>query len=327
VVKMDNRNKTNDFDFVQEEPIIGNSPEAKRLRRAVKKLAKVDSNVLIIGETGIGKELAARHIFHLSRRYNKAFVKINCAALGKTIDKKDLYGQDTEGDQAVMRSIGLLEKANKGILFLDNIGDMSPEYQDEFLRVLRDNLIRRVGSDQSILVDMRIVSTSDRDLMPDVETGKFRKELYFLLNSVTLIIPPLRERKQDIPELFSYFLKKHCDQEGKEEPAVQSEIFESILEYDWKGNIRELENTVQNLVMMSPEGELSPEFLPFRIKKHPFEFLEPRNLKRVISEIEIYLIKKALNKFGGNQVKAAKLLGIPEATLRFKMKKYNIPKE
>ncbi len=327
MVKMDKRNKTNDLDFVQEEPIIGNSPEAKRLRRAVKKLAKVDSNVLIIGETGIGKELAARHIFHLSRRYNKAFVKINCAALGKTIDKKDLYGQDTEGDQAVMRSIGLLEKANKGILFLDNIGDMSSEYQDEFLRVLRDNLIRRVGSDQSILVDMRVISTSDRDLLPDVEAGKFRKELYFLLNSVTLIIPPLRERKQDIPELFSYFLKKHCDQEGKEEPAVQSEIFESILEYDWKGNIRELENTVQNLVMMSPEGELSPEFLPFRIKKHPFEFLEPRNLKRVISEIEIYLIKKALNKFGGNQVKAAKLLGIPEATLRFKMKKYNIPKE
>lgn len=311
----------------EEEPIIGSSPEAKRLRRAVKKLAKMDDSVLIVGETGIGKEFIARHIFQLNRRYNNAFVKLNCAALGKTIDRKDLYGEDAEGDQAVMRSIGLLEKANRGILYLDNLGDMNSEYQNEFLRFLRDKMIRRVGSEASIAVDCRIICSSDRDLMPDVNASKFRKDLYFLLNSITLVIPPLKERKQDIPELFSYFLKKFCDQEGREEPAVQSEIFESILEYEWKGNVRELANTVQNLVMMSPEGELSAEFLPFRIKKHPFEFLEPRNLKRVISEIEVYLIKKALGKFGGNQVKAAKLLGIPEATLRFKMKKYSIPRE
>jgi len=317
----------NQVDVVQDEPIIGNSPEAKRLRRAVKKLAKIDSNVLIVGETGIGKEFAARHIYRLSPRRNRTFVEINCSALGKTIQQKDLYGQDTEGDEAVMRTVGLFEKANKGVLFLDNIGDISPEYQEELLRVIRDKKIKRVGGSENIDVEMRIISTSDRDLTPDLESGKFRKELYYLLNTLTLVIPPLRERKQDIPELFSYFLKKYSEEEGREEPAVQSEIFESVLEYDWKGNVRELENTVQNLLMMSPEGELSPDFLPYRIKKHPLDFLEPRNLKGVISEIEIYLIKKALGKFGGNQVKAAKLLGVPEATLRFKMKKYSIPKE
>lgn len=319
--------KTNQEDVVQDEPIIGSSPEAKRLRRAVKKLAKIDSNIFIIGETGTGKEFIARHIYLQSPRRNRSFVEINCSALGKTIEAKHLYGEDTEGDQAVMRSIGLFEKANRGVLFLDNIGDMSPEYQEDFLRVIRDKKLRRVGGRENIEVEMRIISTSDRDLNPDIESGKFRKELYYLLNTLTLPIPPLRERKQDIPELFSFFLKKYCEQEEREEPAVQSEIFESILEYDWRGNVRELENTVQNLLMMSPEGELSPDFLPYRIKKHPLDFLEPRNLKGVISEIEIYLIKKALGKFGGNQVKAAKLLGIPEATLRFKMKKYAIPKE
>lgn len=317
----------NQVDVVQDEPLIGSSPEARRLRRAVKKLSKIDSNVLIVGETGTGKEFIARQIYNLSSRRNRTFVEINCSTLGKTVQKKDLYGEDTEGDEAVIRTVGLLEKANKGILFLDNVGDMSPEYQEELLGVIRDKKFRKVGGRDSIEVEMRIISTSDRDLTPDIESGKFRKDLFYILNTLTLPIPPLRDRKQDIPELFSYFLTKFAEEQDREEPAVESEIFESILEYDWKGNVRELENTVQNLLMMSPEGQLSAEFLPYRIKKHPLDFLEPKNLKGTISEIEIYLIKKALGKFGGNQVKAAKLLGIPEATLRFKMKKYAIPKE
>ena len=312
------KNQTPD---IQDDLIVGSSPEARRLRRAVKKLGKIDSNVLIVGETGTGKEFIARQIYNLSPRQNNAFVEINCAALGKTIDIKDLLGDESDG------STGLLEKADKGILFLDNIGDMNSEYQDEFLRLLRERKFKKIDGRDNVEIEMRIISTSDTDLNHDIESGKFKKELYYLLNTLTLPIPPLRERKQDIPELFSYFLKKYCEEERKEEPAVQSEIFESILEYDWKGNVRELENTVKNLLMMSPEGELSPEFLPFRIKKHPLDFLEPRNLKGVISEIEVYLIKKALKKYGGNQVKAAKLLGVPEATLRFKMKKYAIPKE
>ena len=310
----------------QDESIIGSSPESKRLRRAARKVAEVDSNVFMFGETGSGKELVARHIHLQSPRRNRAFIEINCSALGKTIEKKELYGEELEKDQAVMRNIGLLEKANKGILFLDNIGDMNPEYQDEFLRIIRDRKFNRVGGSENIELDLRIIATSNHDLAFDLESGKFQKELYYLLNTLTLVIPPLRERKQDIPELFSHFLKKYCEQEGREEPAVQSEIFESILEYDWKGNIRELESTVQNLILMSPEGELSAEFLPFKIKKHPLDFLEPTNLKGTMSDIETFIIKKALKKVGGNQVKAAKLLGLPEPTLRFKMKKHSISK-
>ncbi len=319
--------KKNQKETVQDEPMFGISPQAKRLTKAAKKLAKIDSNVLIVGETGAGKEFIARHIYQLSPRSKGSFVEINCSALGKTIDIKNLYGQDSKGMQTVTRSIGLLEKANKGILFLDNIGDMSLEYQDELLRTIKNKKFIKVSGSGNIEVETRIISTSDRDLAPDIDSGKFKKELYYMLNTLTLVVPPLRERKQDIPELFSFFLKKYCEQEAREEPAVPSEIFESILEYDWKGNVRELENTIQNLLLMSPDGELSPDFLPYRIKKHPLDFLEPRNLKGVISEIEIYLIKKALNKFGGNQRKAAKLLGLPEPTLRFKMKKYAIPKQ
>jgi len=314
-------------EVLEGEPIVGSSPEARRLRRAVKRLSKIESNVFVIGETGTGKEFIARHIHQQSSRHEQPFVVLNCAALGTTVDKKVLYGEVAEGDRTASMSAGLLEQASNGILFLDNVSDMSLEFQDEFLSIMRDKKIRKIGGSDPVEVDLRIISTSDHDLIPELDRGKFRKDLYYLLNALTLSIPPLRERKQDIPELFAYFLTKYCEQLGKEEPAVQSEIFESILEYDWKGNVRELENTVQNLIMMSPEGELSAEFLPFKIKRHPLDFLEPRNLKGVVSDIEIYLIRKALGKFGGNQVKAAKLLGIPEATLRFKMKKYAIPRE
>lgn len=321
---MTEKNTKKQVDSVPDEPIIGTSPVTKKLKRAVNQLAENDSNVFVLGEVGTGKEFIARQIYSQSSRQKRNFVTIDCSAIGKTIDYKKLYGEDLEGDQAMIRNIGFLEKANKGVLFLANIGDMSFEHQEEFLRIIRDKKFRRAGGSENIDLDVRFISASDRDLKADLEIGKFKKELYYLLNTYTLYIPPLRERKQDIPEFFSFFLKKYCEQEGRDEPAVPSEIFESLLEYDWKGNVGELESTVQNLITMSSQDQLSPEFLPFRIKKHPLDFLEPRNLKGVISEIETFLIKKALKKFNGNQVKAAKLLGVPEATLRFKMKKHSI---
>ena len=312
------------IDVDSEETIIGSSPVARSLTRAVNKLAENDGNVFIFGEQGTGKEFSARNIYVHSSRRKRNFVVIDCAILGKSISDKDLYGEGLEGDQTVKRVIGLLEKADKGILFLDNLANLSSEYQEEFLRLIRDKNFRQVNGTENISLDVRVIAASDRDLKHDLESGKFKKELFYLLSTFTLYIPPLRERRQDIPDLFSYFLKRICEQEGREEPAVPAEIFESILEYDWKGNVGELETTVQNLVAMSPQEQLSPEFLPFRVKKHPLDFLEPTNLKGVISEIETFLIKKALKKFDGNQVKAAKLLGVPEATLRFKMKKHSI---
>ncbi|MFQ5707165.1 MAG: sigma 54-interacting transcriptional regulator [bacterium] len=310
-----------------EAKIIGNSPEAKRLKRAVKKLSKVDSNLLIVADTGAGKEFIAQQIHANSSRKNRPFVVLNCSALGHTIEKKDLYGEETEEAGTIKRTIGILDKANRGVLFLDNINDTIPEYQFEILQVIREEKYRRIGGKENIALDIRIISACEKDMTPDIESGKFRKDLFYLLKTLTINIPSLRDRKQDIPEYFIYFLKQYCYQQKREIPAVPAELFESILEYDWKGNVRELRNCVENLVMMSPEGELSPEFLPFEIKRHPLDFLEVKNLKGVISEVETYLIKKALGKFAGNQVKAARLLGIPEATLRFKMKKYSISKD
>ena len=306
---------------------IGNSPEAKRINRAIKKFAKVDSSVLLVGETGVGKEYIAEKIHLLSSRKNRPFVSINCSALGYTIGKRELFGEETEANGTIQRTIGLLEKANNGVLFLDYIDETPLEHQFELLQVIREKRFRRIGGKDNIPLDVRIISACNGEMEHNIESKKFRKDLYFLLKTLSINIPALKNRKQDIPELFIYFLKNYCHEKQLDIPAVPAEIFESILEYDWQGNIRELKDCVENLVMMSPEGELSTEFLPFETQRHPLDFLEIGNLKGVISDVETYLIKKALGKFAGNQVKAARCLGVPEATLRFKMKKYAIPKD
>lgn len=311
---------------VEEERFTGNSPEAKIINRAIRNFSKVDNNILLIGETGTGKEFTARQIHKLSSRRNRSFVVVNCSALDYTLHQQDLFGEEVEEEGTIKRTIGLLEKASGGTLFLDNISEMPPEYQFELLRVMQEKKFRRIGGVENIPVNVRIMASTKIDMEQEDNFGNFRKELYYQLKSLTVVLPPLKERKQDIPELFIYFLKKYCRETDMEIPAVPAEIFESILEYDWKGNIRELRNCVENLVMMSPRGELSTDYLPFEIKRHPLDFLEIKDLTGVVSEVETYLIKKALGKFAGNQVKAAKLLGIPEATLRFKMKKYAINK-
>ncbi len=311
----------------QEDHFTGNSPEAKRINRAIKKFAKVDNNILVTGDTGTGKEFTAKKIHSLSSRKNRPFVVLNCSALGYTVDKRDIFGEETEQAGTIQRTIGLLEKANRGTLYLDNAPDMPTEYQFELLQVLKEGKFRRIDGKENIVLDVRFISSGSAEIEKAIESDAFRKDLYYQLKSLHINIPSLRERKQDIPELFIFFLKSYCTENEFAVPAVPAEIFESILEYDWKGNIRELKNCVENLVMMSPQGDLSTEFLPFEIKRHPLDFLEVGNLKGVISDVETYLIRKALGRFAGNQVKAARLLGIPEATLRFKMKKYAIPKD
>lgn len=300
---------------------IGNSPEAKRINRAIKKMSKADANILLIGDSGAGKEHVARLIHSQSARKNKPFVQLNCSALGYTIDRQELFGNESDGTD------GIFEKANKGVLFLDNISETPAEFQFDLLQSIREKKYRKVGGSKNIDFDVRIISATSNSIDESLATGDFRKELYYLLKSLTISLPTLKERKQDIPELFIYFVKTYCQDNQLEIPAVPAEIFESILEYDWKGNVLELKNCVENLVMMSPNGELSTEFMPFEVKRHPLDSLEVKNLKGAITEVETYFIKKALGKFAGNQVKAAKLLGVPEATLRFKMKKYAIPKD
>jgi two-component system, NtrC family, response regulator AtoC len=324
---MKNEINTNITDFAGDEPIVGISPAAKKLSRVVEKLSKTNHNVLLIGETGSGRKFITQKIFNQSRDYNKKLVSIDCATLGKTIQFNDLYGETSEDKKESLVSVGLLEKANNGILLLENVDMMNFEFQDEFLRILRDYTIRKIGDNKNIALNIRVISTTENDILDKVETGKFRRELYLLLNTLVVAIPPLRERKQDIPSLFSYFHDKFSKENKVEKAALSEEIFDSLIEYNWKGNIGELKESTKKLVTMSPKGELSAEFLPFRVKKHPFDFLEPQRFRSIIPEVQAFLIRKALRKTNGNQVKAAKLLGLPEPTLRFKIIKFHVQRK
>jgi DNA-binding NtrC family response regulator len=305
-------------DFTGDEPIIGVSPTANRLRRIVEKLTNTNHNVLMVGEPGTGRKFIAQKIFNQSKEYNKVIVKMDCEELGKTIQFADLYG---EGKQT-----GLLEKANNGILLLENIDMMNFEFQDEFLRILRDYTIRKVGNDKTINLRMRVISTTENDLLQKIDSGKFRIDLYLLISTLVYSIPPLINRKQDIPSLFDYFQEKFSKEVGAEKAAVSEEVFESIMAYDWKGNVAELKESIKKMVKMPPINELSAEYLPYRIDKNPFDFLDPQRFRSATVEVQMFLIKKALLKTNGHQVNAAQMLGMPEPTLRFKMKKFHIPR-
>ena len=305
-------------DFTGDEPIIGVSPITFRLRRVVQKLTNTNHNVLMVGEPGSGRKFIAQKIFNQSKEYNKVIVQIDCAELGKTIHFADLYG---EGKQT-----GLLEKTNNGILLLENVDMMNFEYQDEILRILRDYTIRKVGDDKTINLNMRVISTAENDLLQIIDSGKFRIDLYLLISTLVVSIPPLRQRKQDIPSLFDYFQDKFSKEVRVEKAAVSDEVFESIMDYDWKGNVAELKESIKKMVQTPPISELSPEYLPYRVDKNPFDFLDPQRFRSAIVEVQTFLIKKALQRTNGHQVKAGKLLGLPEPTLRFKMKKFHIPR-
>lgn len=302
--------------------IIGQSPQIMNIKRMIKDIAKTNENALIIGEVGSGKKFVAHEIHQRSTQKRKSFIVLNCSAVGDTITDTDIYGEHLEHPRGIQRKIGLLEQANRGILFLENIDELEPEFQHKFFNVLKENKFRRPGEDTSVEVDLRVfAATSDEKLL---KKDTFRKDFLSILNTFTVQIPPLRSHRQDIPVLFTHFLEQYCEELNREIPPVSSDIFESLMEYEWSGNVHELKKTVRNLVHMSPEGELSIHYLPFEIKKHPFEFLEGQELPEAVGELEKYLIKKALGRFAGNQSRAAHALNVSETTLRYKMRKYSL---
>lgn len=305
--------------------LTGKSPEIIAIRRMIREIAKTDDNVLIIGEVGSGKQRVAEEIHQRSQRHNKPFVVLNCTAVGDTILDADLFGQTFEGDTGKQRTIGLFEQANNGIIYLDNLGDLKSEYQQRFLNIFHDGRFRRLDEDGFTDLDTRVVGAVDDEKF--MERTDFRHDLLEIVNRFHIHVPPLRQRKQDIPILFSHFLEELCQKRSRPVPPVPTEIFESLIEYKWHGNVQELMNTVRNLVMMSEEGKLSVEYLPFEIKKHPLNFLKDKDLPEAVAEVEMFLLRKMLQKFAGNQTKTAHALNVSEATLRYKMKKYGFNKE
>jgi len=311
--------------------IIGKSQPMKELIEMVAMVAPSEATALITGESGTGKELIARSVHYNSGRKQGSLVTVNCAALTETLLESELFGHEKGAfTGADRRREGRFMQANKGTIFLDEIGEMSSVMQAKLLRVIQDREIQRVGSDFTLNVDVRILAATNRDLQEDVLAGKFREDLYYRLNVVTLKVPPLRKRVEDIPLLAQHFLETYARKNKKRIKGFTPLAMDMFLKYDWPGNVRELENAVERAVILGLGDYITEKELPLRIAKayphpeaidrHPTIGKEPRSLE----EAEKEAVLAALQAAGGNKSKTARLLGITRKTLHKKLKKYGV---
>ncbi|MGA9657346.1 MAG: sigma-54 dependent transcriptional regulator, partial [Polyangia bacterium] len=285
--------------------------------KLVARVAPTTATVLVVGESGTGKELVARAIHSRSPRAGKAFVPVNCTALSESLLESELFGHARGAfTGAVAAKRGLFEMANDGTLFLDEIGDMGPKMQAQLLRVLQDGEVRPVGGTESIKVDVRLVCATNRDLEADVKTGRFREDLYFRINVVTVRMPPLRDRAGDIPILVRHFLAKIARREGRPEASVSPEALEVLCRHVWPGNVRELENAIERAVAVAKGNVVLPSDLPVEVyggsPAAPTGIFDDRP---TLSELEKRYIALVLGECGGNKKKAAERLGIDRRTL------------
>jgi len=333
------------------EAIVGSSLAMQEIYKIIGQVAPTEVTVLLRGESGTGKELIARAIYHHSSRADKPFLPVNCAAIPETLLESELFGHEKGAfTGALTRRIGKFEQAQGGTIFLDEIGDMTPATQAKILRVLKDGQFERLGGSERITVNVRLIAATNKDLEKAIREGSFRQDLYYRLQVVTIFLPPLRERKEDIPELVSYFLKKFGPQINPKVTEISAEALEKLMRYSWPGNVRELENVIKRGLILARGSALLSEDFPLEDtqtvdlqKQMDLEeklelLIEPvfKELKELarssgqidfISTVEKMLIKKALQETKGNQVQAATLLGINRNTLRSKMERYKIRKE
>jgi two-component system NtrC family response regulator len=310
--------------------IISASRRMEEALNLVKRVASSPATVLILGESGTGKELIARAIHYSSPRAEKPLVKVNCAALPENLLESELFGHEKGAfTGAVGRRIGRFEQADQGTVFLDEIGDLSPSLQSKLLRVLQEKEFERVGSSQTLKVDVRVIAATNRNLEEAIQKGTFREDLYYRLNVVTVSLPPLRERKEDIPPLLEHFLKKYSRENQKPVVSLSKEAKDLLMNYHYPGNIRELENIMERAVVLSRGDSITTQDLPLNLRESKVEDLMKeaaggRSLRETLEEIERLRITQALEKSHGVQTKAAEELGISERVLRYKMKKYGI---
>ncbi|MCX7973377.1 MAG: sigma-54 dependent transcriptional regulator [Candidatus Aminicenantes bacterium] len=313
------------------ENMIGKSRVMQEIFALIEKIAGTDSTVLITGESGTGKEMAARAIHLLSRRADRPFVSINCAALPENLLESELFGH-VKGSftGAISDKKGMFEVAQRGTLFLDEIGEMSPWTQVKLLRALQERKIRRVGGTEEIPVDVRIIAATNHDLKKRIEEGKFREELYYRLNVISFEMPPLRRRVEDIPLLVNHFLQKYCQQMGKKMKRVSPEAMSILETYYWPGNVRELENVIERIVAIEDRETITPASLPpeitlpVRRNETSVVFNPGFNLMAHLDEIAKNYLRQALVVTNGNMSKAASLLGLSYRSIRYLMDKYKI---
>ena len=313
--------------------IIGRSPAIKRVFRLIEKVAPTESTVLILGESGTGKELVARAIHQKSRRKDGPFIPVNCGAIPEELLESELFGYEKGAFTGANRSKpGRFELAHGGTIFLDEIAEMSPKLQVKLLRILQEKTIERLGSERSIPVNIRIIAATNRHLEKEVAEGRFREDLYFRLNVIPIKLPPLRERREDIPLLAEHFLQKFCEREEVPVKRLSEEALECLLSYSWPGNVRELENLMERLVILTEDEIIKREDLPEYLCKPPavrinlLEDFPPEglDLQETLKEMEKSLILKALEASGGVKSKAAQLLRLNRTTLIEKMKRLGL---
>ena len=308
--------------------LIGKSKPMQRVYDLIEKVAAGSVNVLVSGESGTGKELVARAIHFNSGRKEKPFVAINCGAIPENLLESELFGHEKGSfTGAIQQKAGLFEVAEGGTLFLDEIGELPPMMQVKLLRVLQERELRRVGGTRDIKIDVRLVAATNKDLANEVAAGRFREDLYYRINVVPLHLPPLRERRDDIPLLVEHFLKKLG---GSEHSTVTEGAMRRLLDYQWPGNIRELENAVERCVVLGHANELSEDCLPQNIQEgrgaaEGREFQLPAiglDLDAYLGSIERDILLQALERTGGVRKKAAELLGISFRSIRYRLAKF-----
>jgi two-component system response regulator HydG len=304
--------------------IVGASVAIREVLELARRVATSDAAVLILGESGTGKELIAHEVHRASPREHKPFVAVNCSAIPGGLLESELFGHEKGAFTGAGRQKrGRFELAAGGTIFLDEIGDMSSELQAKLLRFLQDHTLQRVGGSVDITVDVRIVAATNRDLDAAVADGSFREDLYFRLNVVTIAIPPLRDRKEDIPLLVEHFLKKHAEK-GRKPKRMSPKAMRVMMNYDWPGNVRELENAIHRAVVLSRGETVFPEQLPAKLQSVPDSEVDREKTGMTIREMERDIIIKTLAQTEGNRTHAAKILGISRRTLQNKIKEYEI---
>jgi len=316
------------YDF---ENMVGKSKTMKEIYNLIEKLAVTDSTVLIAGESGTGKEVAARAVHFLSARRERSFVSLNCGALPENLLESELFGH-VKGSftGAVATKKGMFEVAEKGTLFLDEVSEMSPWTQVKLLRALQDKKIRRVGGTEEIPVDVRIIAATNQDLKQRIEEGKFREDLFYRLNVISFEMPPLRNRKEDIPLLVTLFLEKFCNGMGRPIKRIAPEVFNVFESYPWPGNVRELENMIERVVAIEERETITRESLPKEMllpnKKQEIELSlqSDFDLNAKMDEISSNYVQQALLESRGNLKEAASLLGINYRSLRYLIEKHEL---
>lgn len=313
--------------------LIAKSPQMENVINLAWRVAKSKATVLIRGESGTGKEVLAKAIHYASPRANKPFIAVNCAALNENLLESEMFGHERGAFTGAERQRkGRFEVADGGTLFLDEVGDLPLQTQIKLLRVLQESQFERVGGNTPITVDVRVITATNRPLEKLIAEGIFREDLFYRINVVTLSIPPLRERKEDIPELIEYFVRKYLPESGKSTVTFSQEAMNVLLRYNYPGNIRELENIIQHALIISRNEVITTDDLPINESNLPHDetgdiITTYKTMPEQVEAFEKKLVLNALSKTKGNQLQAAKLLGISERNLRYRLEKWGMKRK